>query len=230
MNGGEYIRLLLPRWLKNEDGELWRLTEALGQVADDARSAVDRVRRLWVTETSSSAGLDAIGAGRACERWDDESDAEYRQRLVALFGVRMRAATPAGMVALMASVGHPEAEIVEFGLLAPANFYDGTMTFNGASNYLYDGKARWAEFAVLMDVGPDVDLPTVARWIGQINRAKPAHTRLAYLGMWHPLGDVCTGESGENVTVTSATQARYNGAIDYNGASDYGPTMEVFGA
>lgn len=224
----EYARLLLPLWLRPGEGsDLGKLIDAVADAVTVAHSAVGELRRQGIAATANGQALDRIGESRNMLRWDDESNEGYRKRLLATFATRMRAATPAGMVAMMASFGHPEAGVIEFGLLGPTVYLDGGKNLDGS--WTLGGKPRWAEFAILIDLAPDVSSRTVARWISEIKRAKPAHTKLAYLGMAHEMTDnALVGQESEGITATSVFQAYLDGTWSLDGSTPLGPVEEVF--
>lgn len=228
----DYIKQLLPRWLRPHDGadnELAKFIASIAETIHVARNEVSALRLQGVAATATGLALDAIGEGRNVRRWQGEEDEHYRQRLLATFGTRLRAATPGGMVDMMASFGHPEAEVIEFGLLSPSDYYDGAQLYDGTRSYA--GKSRWAEFAIAIDLTPDVMTESIQQWAREIRRAKPAHTRLAYISLYHALADTNLTElASEQIAGASSWQPRHNGTPLYDGDALYGPVVEVFNA
>lgn len=228
MTAYEYIRTwLLPPWARGT--EVGRLLQALSAGADGARDTILALRRLWVLATSSGAGLDLHGEARTAPRWDDESDEDYQLRLMGLFQTRLRQSTKQGMLALMAALGHPDAAVLELYTLHSVQTFDGTWTFDGSR--LYESPNRWAEFAILLpwDTSPFTG-ELFRRWRAEVNRIKPAHTKLAYFQLALPLADVWEGAANESLSVEATTQLRYDGTWTFDGSSPLGPTVEVYDA
>lgn len=228
MTAAEYIqRWLLPAWAKGT--ELAKLIAALSGGADDARAAILALRRLWVLGTSTGAGLDLHGAARTAPRWDDETDQAYQLRLMGLFETRLKQSTLPGMVALMAALGHPEATVTELYTLHAVQTFDGTWSYDGSRRY--ESPNRWAEFAIgLPWDGLVFSAELYRRWRAEVNRIKPAHTKLAYFQFNVPAGDTWACAGGEALSVTATTQSRYDGTWTFDGSRPFGPTVEVFDA
>lgn len=228
MTAYEYIRAwLLPAWARGT--EVGRLLQAISEGADGARNVILQLRRLWVLGTSSDAGLDLHGEARTAPRWDDESDEDYQRRLMGLFQARLRQSTMPGMLALMAALGHPDAEVLELYTLHAVQTFDGTWSFDGSRRY--ESPNRWAEFAILLPWGATpFTAELYRRWRAEVDRIKPAHTKLAYFQIGQPLGDSWTAAAAEGLSVQATTQRRYDGTWTFDGSRPFGPTVEVYDA
>lgn len=228
MTAIDYIRSwLLPVWARGT--EVGRLLQALSEGTDGARDGILALRRLWVLGTSTGAGLDLHGAARTAPRWDDESDEAYRRRLLGLFETRLRQSTKQGLLALMAALGQPEAAVLELYTLHDTQTYDGTWSFDGSRRY--ESPNRWAEFAVVLP-WDDGAFPAelYRRWRIEVDRVKPAHTKLAYFQFEAPWADSWACTIDEGLSVEATTQQRYDGTWDFDGSQPFGPTVEVYDA
>ncbi|OHD25544.1 MAG: hypothetical protein A2064_00665 [Spirochaetes bacterium GWB1_66_5] len=228
MTAFEYIqKWLLPAWAQGT--EVGRLLAALSEGADGARDLILALRRLWILGTSSGAGLDLHGEARTAPRWDDESDEDYQLRLMGLFQARLRQSTKQGMLALMAALGQPTATVLELYTLHAVQTFDGTWSFDGTRRY--ESPNRWAEFAIVLPWGAETFTAELyRRWRTEVDRIKPAHTKLAYFELGMPLDETWAGAVGEGLSVEVTTQRRYDGTWTFDGAAPFGPVVEVFDA
>lgn len=227
MTAAEYVQRLLPAWAQGT--ELGRLVAACAANVDTLRAAVLTLRRTWVLGSAPDDALDVHGEARTAPRWDEETPEAYRRRLMGLFETRQKQSTKPGMLALMEALGQPDARVHELYNDHDVQTYDGTWAFDGQR--VFDSPNRWAEFAIYLPWGAAAfSAATFVRWLREVNRIKPAHTVLASFRLELPTSDEWSGTFGDNATVQSTWQERYDGSWTFDGAVPFGPIVEVFDA
>lgn len=114
----EYLWSLLTRpfklkTLQGADTEIQRWVSVLGDMHDDAKETVFRVRRAWVTATSWEQFLELLGTARGIQRYTGETDDELRKRIESAFKIYQLGGTVPGIKAGLTSLGFPDSGVIE---------------------------------------------------------------------------------------------------------------------
>ncbi|MCL5290297.1 MAG: phage tail protein [Firmicutes bacterium] len=178
MTFADYFFYLLHRVFKRaprQDGDADKLTKALGPNYDAAMEAIFQLREQSFGVTATGEALDQIGKDRLLPRFREETDEEYRLRIMAADEIHSQSGTAESMLEAFRKLGFADSEIKELREEDPT---------------------RWAEFSVNL-VLPEAGFTEAQRSniISNIKKMKPGHTKLAALNIEVPAADLAGDES-----------------------------------
>lgn len=170
---GRYILGQLPAPWQYETATLVQaIVSAIGEEFAAAREVMMRCRLAKSAPTADGIALDLLGTERGLPRLNDETDDEYRVRLVGARWLYRTGGTTTGMALAVRALGFDAAEIIE-GPVAP--YANGTYRANGAIRA--SESLRWDEFAIRLPGAPAMTEAKWARLRATVAKWKAAHTR-----------------------------------------------------
>lgn len=227
MKFGEYIKSLLPGFLRKTDGtitDIDRWAESLGVTLDDLKQAIFHVRRAWMLDTAVGQELDLHGQDRRIPRLPGESDEAYLQRLKSAYESYALGGTNPGIAEVLKKLGYPDArmhELYQGGMVVP--LYNGQSFYNSLATH--QGGIRWAEFKIFMGIQDDKDYAASERQtlLAAIKRSKASHSRLAALVLEPSLADYLALNDQQLATVNwSATDGAAGPILLHTSTAPYG--------
>jgi hypothetical protein len=154
----DYMYYLLNAPLKRakkETNDIHILFKVLGKICDDIKQDIFNLRRQSMILTSKSKALDELGKDRRMPRFSNETDEQYRKRLLMKREVSQRAGTKYGIIKALESMGYDDVIINPVGSSkGNSNNFDGNIKFDGKNkfNTIKKDTAHWAEFMVFLGV------------------------------------------------------------------------------
>lgn len=110
----EYLWKLLTRPFKlKNDTESKCYVDVLGDVQEEAKRAMFKLRRSWVVGTATGKALDLLGEARGIRRYTGEADASLQRRVDSAYEIYMLGGTVPGMLQGLTSLGFPDSQILE---------------------------------------------------------------------------------------------------------------------
>lgn len=153
---GDYLWWLLPGPRKRKakaDSTLYGLLYAVGESLEGARAALAEVPLQALVATATGTYLDELGRKRETYRVDDESDENYRVRVLAAFENKQKDGTLPGMQAALEALGY-------------------TVTITEP----HKGTAKWAHFLITVTAWNGVVADQML-FFKTVRAQKPAHAR-----------------------------------------------------
>lgn len=129
----DYIQELLTRPFRKEKGFVIKdYSRITGDMLDDLKASIFRLRRQWLVTTASDRSLQMLGAERGIFRYEDEPLEIFRNRVQAAYELYALGGTLPGMTKALQALGYEHPEITErtptwsrFRLTLPVNLADG---------------------------------------------------------------------------------------------------------
>lgn len=227
MNFSEYIKSLLPGFLRRTDGtvtDIDRWAESLGVTLDELKQVIFHVRRAWLLDTAVGQELDLHGQDRRIPRLPNESDDAYRQRLKSAYESYALGGTNPGIAEVLKKMGYPDAymhELYKDGVVTP--LHDGQNFYNSLANH--QGGIRWAEFKIFMGIQDDKDYAANERQalLAAIKRSKASHSRMAALVLEPNMADYLALSDQQLATINWGAEDGAAGPIlIHTGTAPYG--------
>jgi hypothetical protein len=173
MNGGfnDYLWSLLTRPFKvGEDTTgAQNYTNVLGSILDDAKAALFLMRRAWYLKTAPVAALPIIGAGLKMPQFVNESDEDYRNRLIGAFDWYYWMGTKKGVLKAISYITSVPCLLTEFQI-------DSWRL--GVSRLGVDTSLMGTELIYVFELyfSAELDADTEALVQAIVDIVKPAHT------------------------------------------------------
>ena len=162
---GEYLWWLLPGFLKKKgsadpaSSTTWNLVTIQGETLDASKGEIIGMRAQHAVETAEAEQLDALGEERETRRFENETDAAYRQRVFQAAARKQNVGTKPHMLQMLVDMGFG-AQVVEVWTIT---------------------RRYWAEFIVrLWDASRPITV-TQDELYREVDRNRPAHARAVYL-------------------------------------------------
>lgn len=129
----DYIQELLTRPFRKEKGFVIKdYSRITGDMLDDLKASIFRLRRQWLVTTASDRSLQMLGAERGIFRYEDEPLEIFRNRVQAAYELYALGGTLPGMTKALQALGYEHPEITErtptwsrFRITLPVDLADG---------------------------------------------------------------------------------------------------------
>jgi hypothetical protein len=168
----DYLWSLLTRPFKVSDDPTGaqNYTKVVGAALDDAKAAMFLMRRAWYIQTAPVAALPIIGDGLRMPQFLNESDEEYRNRLIGAFDWYYWMGTKKGILNAISYITSVTCLITEYQVdcwrLGVARLGQDTILMNSALMYIFE-----------LYFTAELDAETEARVRAIVDVVKPAHTQ-----------------------------------------------------
>lgn len=137
---------------KKEFNDWKNLMVILGRHIAPVKEYIFLIREETAIETSQKS-LDLLAKGMRMARYQNETDEQFRRRLLAKRKVSEMAGTKEGILYALKSLGYENAEVLPVPPTSlKRNQWDGKIRWNGRAKWMPSGKEekRWAEFMVVL--------------------------------------------------------------------------------
>lgn len=170
----DYLWWLLPNFFKRKakhESCVFKFLTVFGKQLEDIRENIIILNNQFTAETASGRYLNSIGKARGTYRLQNETDNHFRNRIMNAYIKKQKAGTKVGMIEGLAAFG-----------------FDTTIMELYKTN-----KNRWSEFIVKINAWDGITSQNI--FYAEVNRLKPAHTRMVA----DPMLDLDVFDSNENL-------------------------------
>ncbi|MCM0757338.1 phage tail protein [Sporomusa sphaeroides DSM 2875] len=154
---GAYLWKLLTRPFKlkiknsDEEKDVERYVETLGELADTIKQTIFFIRRARVPAVAPDNALEVVGENRKIARYPEERNQYFRRRIQAAVQIYAEGGTNRGMKNALARIGYPDTEIYE--IIIERARHDGLKKRNSTARYS-GSQTKWSEFWVILNCEP----------------------------------------------------------------------------
>lgn len=167
-----------------EESDAWKWFSGIGPAFDEAKSIIFSIREAAIIATATGTALDKHGKDRKLPRVANESDEDYRNRLLSSLDFYAEGGTESGMQKVLVTMGYPNAEVFPcYKEKYNWVFLDGSRSLDGTWNIgpqtpdaNQDYLGRWSQIVIKLNTGGTITPEEEQRIMAVMNIMKPSES------------------------------------------------------